>query len=141
MGFPLPKGLIKVYQEDQADGQNEFIGEDAIEHTPRNESISLNIGEAFDLVFEHQRKELQRVDRGHTAETHEVIIRNHKSETAHIKLSHYIYQRFWRVSDTSHPYTKKGSNTVSYNIDIPAGSEVIVRFTLEMDEKQVLFLE
>lgn len=141
MGFALPKGIIKVYQEDQADGQHEFIGEDQIDHTPKNEMVSLHIGEAFDIVCEHQRKELQRVGRGHTAESHEVIIRNHKSEPAHIKLSHYVYQRFWRISETSHQYTKEGSNLLLYNLQISSGDEVVVRFTVEMDEKQMFFVE
>ncbi|WNR45154.1 DUF4139 domain-containing protein [Paenibacillus roseipurpureus] len=140
LGFPLPMGTIKVYQEDH-DSQNEFIGEDAIDHTPKNEIISLNIGEAFDLVLEHQRKEIQRVGRGHTAESHEIIIRNTKNESAQVKLSHHVYQRFWRISDTSHPYDKNGSNTVIYNIYVSAGTEVVVRFTVEMDEKQMLYFE
>jgi hypothetical protein len=141
LGFPLPKGIMKVYQRDQIDGQCEFIGEDEIDHTSNNETVCLNIGEAFDLVFEHVRKEIQRVGRGHTAESHEVAIRNHKSGSAEVKLSHCIYQRFWRISDTSHPYTKDGSNTVMYDVHVPGGGEAVIRFTVELDEKKSFFLE
>jgi hypothetical protein len=141
LGIPLPKGRIKVYQEDQADGQHEFIGEDEIEHTPKNESVSLHIGEAFDIVLEHKRTELKRVERGHTAESHQVVIRNHKSTLARIKLSHSIYQRYWRISETSHPYEKTGTSGITYWLDVPAGGETVVQFTVELDEKLTVYME
>jgi hypothetical protein len=141
LGIPLPKGRIKVYQEDQSDGEHEFIGEDEIEHTPKNESVSLHIGEAFDIVLEHARTELKRVGRGHTAESHQVVFRNHKSASARIKLSHTIYERFWHLSDTSHPYEKEGERGVVYWIDVPAGGETMVKFTVDLDEKLTLYVE
>ncbi len=141
LGIPLPKGKIKVYQEDPADGQHEFIGEDEIEHTPKNESVWLHIGEAFDIVLEHKRTELKRVGRGHTAESHQVMIRNHKSMSAHIKLSHRIHSRFWRISETSHPYEKMGTSGIEYRLDVPAGGEMLVIFTIELDEKLTVYVE
>jgi hypothetical protein len=141
LGIPLPKGKFKVYLEDQADGQHEFIGEDEIEHTPKDESVWLHIGKAFDLVFEHTSTDLKRVGPGHTAESHQVVIRNRKSMAARIRLSHRIYPCYWRISESSHPYEKEGTQGIVYWLEVPEGGEMLVIFTVELDEKLTVYVE
>jgi hypothetical protein len=141
MGIPLPKGIVKVYQEDQTDGQLEFIGEDAIDHTPKNETVTLQIGEAFDLVIEHDCVERGRTGKGHEEERHEIIIRNHKSETATVKLWHSIYKRYWRIAKSTHPFEKKDESKLMFEIKVAPGEVAEVRFTLDYDEQRVVYLE
>lgn len=141
MGIPLPKGIVKVYQEDQSDGQLEFIGEDTIDHTPKNETVALQIGEAFDLVIEYDCVERGRVERGHEEERHEVTIRNHKSEAATVKLWHTVYKRYWSVVKSTHPYEKMSDSNLLFEIDVAAGEEVEIRFTLDYDEGRVVYFE
>ena len=62
LGIPFPKGVVRVFQEDAADGSLEFIGEDRIDHTPKDENITLNIGSAFDLVADKVSETRERLD-------------------------------------------------------------------------------
>jgi hypothetical protein len=74
------------------------IGEDQIDHTAKEETVRLHIGEAFDIVVEHKKTEQKRGNRGSVIEIHEVHIRNRKSGKARIKLDHAIYPRFWNIA-------------------------------------------
>jgi hypothetical protein len=133
LGIPFPKGTVKVYQRDGSDDALEFIGEDEIDHTPRNEKIRLALGEAFDLVCEHEEK--NKVKRkGRTVEKHEVILKNRKSSAAAIRLNHYVYPRHWEITASTHPYERESSKNLLFNVEVPADSEVTVKFEIEIDE-------
>ncbi len=64
LGLPLPKGKVKVYQEDKIDRSLEFIGEDRINHRPKNETVELYLGEAFDIKCEGHKMDSQKDDEG-----------------------------------------------------------------------------
>lgn len=84
MGIPLPKGTVRVFKEDSADGSLEFIGEDSIDHTPKDENITLTTGKAFDISADKIASNKRNFDRGGYVADLNLTIWNHKSIEAEI---------------------------------------------------------
>jgi hypothetical protein len=112
MGMPLPKGNVKVYQRDKS-GSVQMLGEDKIEHTPRNERISLFVGRSFDVVGERKRLKFKRLGPSTYEETFEVEVRNRKTvaETVHVLERHF---GDWRITNSTMEWTKLDANTQEY---------------------------
>ena len=91
LGMPLPAGKLRVYKEDPADGTLEFVGEDVIDHTPRNETVKVRIGEAFDVVGDRTRTDF-KVDTAakRMTETIRVEVRNQKKAAQHVRLVEHM---------------------------------------------------
>ncbi len=140
LGIPLPKGKVKAYQRDDEDGELEFVGEDEIGHTPKNEQVLLKIGEAFDIVCEHEVKERKK-NIGISLETHSVWLRNHKEQPAEIRLSHQVYQYHYEVIQTSHPTSFETANEIGFVVQVPANGSVHIEFKLEFDESYTVRIE
>lgn len=87
LGLAMPKGKIKLYQADDADNSLEFIGEDSIGHTPKDEEIQLIIGNAFDITFEYNEVERKRIN-GFEHFKYECVIKNHKEEASEVRFEH-----------------------------------------------------
>lgn len=83
LGIPFPKGIIRVFKEDEADNSLEFIGEDRIDHTPKNENITISTGNAFDLVADKYSERRESIDKsgGYRAEMN-MTVKNHKDTEA-----------------------------------------------------------
>ncbi len=133
LGIAMPKGKIKLYKADEADNSLEFIGEDLIDHTPKDEVIKLTIGKAFDITFDYNEMDRKKVS-GFEHFKHEYVIKNHKEESAEIHFGHYAWG-IWEMVTSSHAYTKKSSNTIEYVINVPADSEVKVEFEYKVDRR------
>jgi hypothetical protein len=133
MGMPLPAGKVRVYAMDDGDGTLDFVGEDVIGHTPRNEVVKLNIGEAFDIVGERTRTDFSvdtQVRRA--SETFAIEIRNQKATAERIRLIERPYRwSNWTVADPSHPFTKVDSGTIAFDLEAPAEGSVTVRYTVK----------
>jgi hypothetical protein len=130
LGMPLPKGKLRVYKRDD-DGALQFIGEDLIDHTPRDEKIRIYIGNAFDLVGERKQTNVQRVSDRMQRMSYEISLRNHKdSEVTITAVEHCMGQ--WKILNSSHPYSKKDSKTFEFAIKVPANGEVKVSYEIEM---------
>jgi hypothetical protein len=131
LGIPLPAGKVRVYQRD-ADGKEQFIGEDEIDHTPRGEEIRLYLGNAFDIVGERAQKDLKTLAGGHVLEeTIEVKVRNHKEETAEV----LVYEHPWRWSQweivkSSTPYEKVDQSTLRFPVSVARDGEAVVEYTI-----------
>ncbi len=133
LGIPLPKGNIKVYKEDNRDGNLEFIGEDRVSHTPKNEKISLHIGEAFDIVCERDRIDYKKTD-GYECEEYEFKIRNHKDEEIEAKISHYIHGD-WEMIHSSDEFKKENSNEITYWVKVKVDEEKVIKFKYRTNKK------
>ncbi len=131
LGIPLPKGRLRVSQEDIADGNLEFIGEDLIDHTPRNETIVIKMGNAFDVVGE-RRQENFRWSKGDEwmEETIEVKLRNQKDdpETVHVRESLFRWTN-WEIIDSTHRFEKRDAASVEFKVDIEPEQEQVLRYT------------
>lgn len=132
MGMPLPKGTVKVYQRDSS-GSLQLLGEDNIDHTPRDEEVTLTVGRAFDIRAERKRTSFEWIRVGGTikgaVETFEIELRNRK-ETAETVT---VIERHWyehTLSDESIAPKKLDSNTYEFTVPLKANEVKTVRYTV-----------
>ncbi|HDS83791.1 MAG TPA: DUF4139 domain-containing protein [Phycisphaerales bacterium] len=130
LGIALPKGRVRVFKADPADGTLEFVGEDQIDHTARRERLSLYIGDAFDVVPEQKITDQRRGDRFVTF-TRSVEIRNRKEEPVSVFVDEIIPRYVnWRIDKSSLPYEKKDAFTCRFKVDVNADSTTTLTFTM-----------
>ena len=132
MGVPLPSGRVRVAKLDNADGSLEFIGEDRIDHTPKNETVQLKLGSAFDVVGERRQVDF-KVDsnRNTMTEEIEVKIRNHKDEPVRVIVKENLYRwTNWKITQANQPYEKQDSRTIHVPVTVAADGEAMVRYTV-----------
>ena len=128
LGMPLPKGKVKVYKKD-TDGSLQFIGEDAIDHTPKDEKLRLYIGDAFDIIGERTRKDFKTEYRT-ARETFEIILRNHKEQDAEVRVVEKLWRYTgWEVISSSANYEKKDASTIEYIVKVPKNGEAKITYT------------
>ncbi|MFC1650644.1 DUF4139 domain-containing protein [Candidatus Latescibacterota bacterium] len=128
LGMPLPAGIVRVYKSD-TDGAVEFIGEDAIKHTPKNEKVRLALGTSFDITAERKVADSNRISRSIIEESIEIIFRNRKEETVSITAVEHFW-RDWDIINKSDDFVKKDAFTAEFTVEIPAGSEKIISYTV-----------
>jgi hypothetical protein len=131
LGLPLPKGKVRVYKRDD-DGKEQFIGEDEIDHTPKNEEVRLYLGNAFDIVGERSQKDFKSFAGGRVIEeTVEIKLRNHKKEAVEV----LVYEHPWRWSEwemlkSSTPWEKVDQSTMKFPVKVGKDGEVVVSYTI-----------
>jgi len=132
MGMALPKGKVRLYKRDEADGALEFIGEDEIDHTPKDETILLHVGDAFDIVGERKRTDYKVDTSRHViTESFEIRIRNHKKTSVEVLVKETLYRwNNWEIVKASDKHEKYDANTVHFPIHVGRDSEQVVRYTV-----------
>jgi len=128
LGMALPMGKVRIYKED-ASGAEEFVGEDRIDHTPKDETVRLTTGNAFDLTPEYRQVDTRRISDKETETSHEIKVRNHKTESVRVKVVEHAYGD-WRVTTSSPAFVKKDATTFEFTLDIPADGEGVVSYTV-----------
>ncbi|MDP8233697.1 MAG: DUF4139 domain-containing protein [Candidatus Saelkia tenebricola] len=130
LGMPLPAGIMRLYKEDD-EKSLQFIGEDRIEHTPKDEEIRLKIGEAFDVVCERVQTDYKQITtRLHETEW-EVTLRNHKEEDVVVGIIELLYGN-WKVINNTHQYQKKDAFTIRFDVKVPKDEEVKVKYRIRV---------
>jgi hypothetical protein len=131
LGIPLPQGRVRFYRRD-TDGALEFIGENEIKHTPKNETVRLFTGNAFDLVGERRQMNYQTDYNGHKIdETFEIKLRNHKKDAAEVRVVEHMYRcENWEITQKSDEFAKTDSHTAEFRVHVPADGEKTVRYTV-----------
>ena len=131
LGIPLPKGIVRVYKRDD-DGREQFIGEDQIDHTPKDEEVRLYLGNAFDLVGERAQKEFKSYANGRVVEeTIEVKVRNHKKESAEVLVYEHPWRwSQWEIVNSSSRWTKVDQSTLKFPVTVAADGQATVRYTI-----------
>ena len=124
---PLPKGKVRVYKLDDT-GSQQFIGEDTIDHTPKDEKIRLYIGDAFDVVGDYKRTNYKKISNRVIEESIQVDIRNHKETAVEVKVVDHVWSD-WEVTLSSHGYNKKDAHTIVFPVKVPADGAVKVTYT------------
>ncbi len=131
LGMPLPKGKIKLYRRD-IDGRNEFIGEDQIDHTPKDETVLLYTGNAFDLVGERRQTDF-KIDHNQNwiDESFEIKVRNHKKNEAEVRIVEHLYRWItWDITAKSMDFSKKDARTIEFRKKIPADGEAVITYSV-----------
>jgi hypothetical protein len=128
MGVPMPAGRMRVYKKDLADGAAEFVGEDVIGHTPKNETVTIVIGKAFDIVGTRVRTNVEQDGLGHiVAETFEIVLRNHKTEAVNVVIREtpggpwawWWNTGGWRVSDCTDKFQVPNTEVLLIPVEVP----------------------
>ncbi len=132
LGIALPAGKLRFYRRD-SDGQLQFVGENTIDHTPRNETVRVTTGNAFDLVGERKQTNF-RVDRGDKwiDETFEIKLRNRKkTDAVEIRVVEHLYRwSNWSITKSSDKFEKKDAQTIEFRIPVKPDEEKIVTYTV-----------
>jgi hypothetical protein len=130
LGRPLPAGIMRLYKRDDEESL-QFIGEDRIDHTPKDEEVRLKIGEAFDVVAERIQTDFKQITtRLHESEW-EITLRNHKEEDVKVGIVEPLYGN-WTVLSNSHPYKKIDAFTIRFDIEVPKDQEVKIKYRVRV---------
>jgi hypothetical protein len=132
LGIPLPAGKVRVAKLDSADQSLEFVGEDLISHTPKNETIQLKLGSAFDVVGERRQVDFKIDTTGKTIEEEiEVKVRNQKDEAVAVIVKENLYRwSNWSITKKSQAFEKFDARTIHFPVKIAKGGEAVVRYTV-----------
>jgi hypothetical protein len=132
LGMALPKGKMRLYKRDEADGSLEFIGEDEIDHTPKDETVKLHIGDAFDIVGERKRTDFHVDASSHViTESFEIRVRNHKTEPVEVLVKETLYRwNNWEITESNQKWTKHDSNTIHFPVKVDKDGEQVITYTV-----------
>lgn len=131
LGIPLPKGKVRVYKRDD-EGKEQFVGEDQIDHTPKDEELRLYLGDAFDIVGERVQKDFKSYSSGRVVEeTIEIKVRNHKEEPVEIQIYEHPWRwSQWEIVKSTGDWTKADQTTLRFPVKISKGSEKTISYTI-----------
>ncbi|TAK53875.1 MAG: hypothetical protein EPO24_13810 [Bacteroidetes bacterium] len=131
LGIALPKGKVRVYKRDD-DGKEQFIGEDQIDHTPKDEEIRLYLGNAFDIVGERAQKDFKSFSSGRVVEeTIEIKVRNHKSEQVEVLVYEHPWRwSEWEITKSNTEWEKVDQSTLKFPVKIAKDGEKVVTYTI-----------
>jgi hypothetical protein len=132
LGIPLPGGTFRVYRED-ADGALEFAGEDRIDHTARDEKVSLFLGHAFDLVGERNELETRRITDRVWEHRIEIKLRNRKEKDAVKILVREHPGGIWSILESSHEWKKPNVRDLEFEVNVAAGEEAVVAYRVRVE--------
>ncbi len=130
LGMPLPKGRVRFYRGND-DGQMEFTGENMIDHTPKDETVRIFTGNAFDLTGERRRTSYTiETGKNSATETFEIKIRNHKKEPMEVHVVEHLYRgKNWEIVSKTDDYQKKDSQTIDFPVTIAPDGEKVITYT------------
>ena len=130
LGIPLPKGRVRFYRRND-DGQIEFTGENVIDHTPRDETVRMYTGNAFDLTGERRRNDyVLETGKKSATESFEIKVRNHKKEAVKVRVVEHLYRSLtWDIASNSSDYKKTDAHTIEFPITVAPDSEKVVNYT------------
>ena len=130
LGMPLPAGTIRVYQGDSK-GRVQFIGEDRIDHTPKDETLNLHIGNAFDVVEERKQADYQTLGPRINEMAYEITIRNHKPDAITVEVNEPIGGE-WTMVDSNFKYEKTAAFAVRFNVPVEANGESVLKYRVRV---------
>jgi hypothetical protein len=130
LGMPLPKGIVRVYKRDSS-GSPQFIGEDNIDHTPKDEEIRLELGNAFDISAERRQSDFQRIADRVFESAYEIKIRNHKDSPVTIRVIEPIGGD-WTVLQNSHPFTKTAAFEAEFQVPVQPDQEAVLTYRVRV---------
>jgi hypothetical protein len=130
LGMPMPAGTIRVYQADSKGGTH-FVGEDHIDHTPKDEVINMKIGNAFDVVSERKQIGFEKIASNVYEVEYEIVLRNHKDAPIAVELNEPIGGT-WRIIRSSHEFTKTDAWAAQFNAAVAAQGTTTVKYRVRV---------
>lgn len=126
LGMPLPAGRVRIFKADD-DGSRILLGEDWVEHTPKDEKLTLVVGNAFDIAAESRTMNQTRVTQYIEDQDLEIELRNRKETRVTIEVSKKL-NGFWEILESNFEYKKKDANTIEFNLPVDANQTVVVKY-------------
>src|SRR5207247_5203757 len=123
LGLALPAGTIRLYQKDQS-GAQQFIGEDRIDHTPKDEDVRLKVGDAFDIVAERQETDYKVLPRDTYEYAYEIKIHNHKQQAVTVIVNEPISGQ-WKMISSTFEAEKTSSSRARFSVPVAKGGEAV----------------
>jgi hypothetical protein len=130
LGMPMPAGTVRVYQADSKGGV-QFVGEDRIDHTPKDETLNLKIGNAFDVVCERKQTDFEKIAPGVYDVEYEITLRNHKGAPVTVEVNEPIGGT-WRMLQASHQWTKTDAWAAQFNVPVAADGTSVLRYRVRV---------
>jgi len=135
LGMPLPKGVVRVYKRD-AQGRPQFVGEDAVDHTPRNEPVRLKLGDAFDVTATRKQTDFKSQDAQGAARrvfeaAFQVDFKNAKKEAVTVTVLEPIFGD-WEMVQNSQAFTKETSGLARFEVQVPAEGNATLTYRVRM---------
>jgi len=130
LGIPLPEGTLRVYKMD-SDESLQFVGEDLVTHTPRDETVRVFLGHAFDVVGERKQTQSRKITDRSREESYEITIRNHKSESVEVITVEHLHGD-WTILRSSHEYRQKDAGTVEFPVQVAPDEEKVITYTVRL---------
>lgn len=130
LGVPLPKGVVRVYKLDAEDSL-QFVGEDLIDHTPKDEKVKVKLGEAFDVVGSRKQTDWRKIAADTCEASFEISMRNHKSDDVVVDVVEPI-PGDWTMLSSSHGYRKTEAFTAEFAIPVPKNGESKLTYRVRM---------
>jgi len=126
LGMPMPAGNVSVYQKDSK-GNILFVGEDRIDHTPKDETLNIHIGNAFDVISERKQTDYKRIDNHSWEMEFEITLRNHKDTPVTIEVNEPIGGD-WDMVNSSYKYTKTAAWAAQFNVPVAANGASVLKY-------------
>ena len=130
LGMPMPAGTIRVYQADSRDGIH-FVGEDRIGHTPKDETINIKIGNAFDVVCERKQTDFRKIASNVYEFEYEITLRNHKASAVSVEVNEPIGGT-WEVIRSSHKWTKGDAWALQFGVPVAADATSVLNYRVRV---------
>ena len=135
LGMPLPKGIIRVYKRD-SEGRAQFVGEDNVDHTPKNETVRLKLGDAFDVTAHRKQTDYKNLGkqgafRNVQESAYEIVLKNAKKEAVTVEVREPL-PGDWEMVQNNHPFTKEDARTARFNVEIPAEGSATLTYRIRV---------
>ncbi|HVJ18031.1 MAG TPA: DUF4139 domain-containing protein [Polyangiaceae bacterium] len=130
LGIPLPKGVLRVYKADKS-GSRQFVGEDGIDHTPRDEDFEVKLGDAFDVLADRRQMTWKTLGSCGSESTWEIKVKNHKDTAERVELWEPASGE-WDIVQSSHKARRENASTFVFEVDVPARGETKVTYTVRV---------
>ncbi|HEV2245204.1 MAG TPA: DUF4139 domain-containing protein [Terriglobia bacterium] len=130
VGVPLPAGTVRVYQADST-GRMQFVGEDSISHTPKDEELNLNIGNAFDITAERKQTDFQNLGRDVYESAFQITIRNHKKAAVTVDVNEPV-SGTWTVLQSNFKYEKTSAFSIRFRVPVEADGQSVLNYRVRV---------
>jgi hypothetical protein len=127
LGIPLPGGTVRLYKNDTA-GTSQFLGEDTIDHTPRNEDVRLHLGDSFDVTANKKQTDFKLPGNCTYQSSYQIVVKNAKTEPAQVLVVEPI-PGDWSITQENLPHEKTSSSTATWTLNVPAGGSTTLTYT------------
>jgi hypothetical protein len=126
LGMPIPAGIVRAYKSD-TDGAKQFLGENRVKHTPKDEQLEFEVGRAFDVVGEHVQTDYRRMAERAYEIAFEVKLRNHKEDAIEV----IVEEEFvgdWKILSSSLPFEKVSATAAEFTVPVDSGAESVLTY-------------